>query len=104
MDGDVLVAVHLRIQGKGKLTNNTLICLPSSQDLDMGRGWEGPVEHVQEDSMEEERKKERAHHQVWGVDKVPFPPSLGGSIYQVSWGRISSCEEGMRISWLWGRI
>ena len=25
-------------------------------------------------------------------------------VYQVCWGRISSCKEGKEISWLWGRI
>ena len=38
---------------------------------------------------------------------LPFyrgEPLGGGLVYQVCWGRISSCEEGKGISWLWGRI
>ena len=30
--------------------------------------------------------------------------SLLLGVYQVCWGRISSCEERKRLSWLWGRI
>ena len=29
---------------------------------------------------------------------------MSGGVYQVCWGRISSCEEKKKISWLWGRI
>ena len=43
-----------------------------------------------------------------GVFKVPYSPRPGGGqgrVYQVCcWGRISCCEEGKKISWLWGRI
>ena len=35
-----------------------------------------------------------------GVIKVPS----GGSLFQVCWEGILSCEEGKGISWLWGRI
>ena len=28
-------------------------------------------------------------------------PFGGGGVYQECWGRISSCEEGKLISWLW---
>ncbi len=31
---DHLVAVKLRIEGKGKLGENTIICIPSPQDLE----------------------------------------------------------------------
>ena len=30
----------------------------------VGCKWEGPVERIQEDSMEEDRKQERTQHQV----------------------------------------
>ena len=33
-----------------------------------------------------------------------FQVYLPGDVYQVCWGRISSCEEGKGISWLLGRI
>ena len=40
-----------------------------------------------------------------GVYKVPsIHAAWGGEVYQVCWGRISSCEEGKGISGLWGRI
>ena len=39
---------------------------------------------------------------ISGLYKVSY--SGGGGVYQFCWGRISSCEEGKRISKLWGRI
>ena len=38
-----------------------------------------------------------------GCIKFLPPPGLGED-YQVCWGRISSCEEGKGISWLFRRI
>jgi ribonuclease P/MRP protein subunit POP1 len=61
--GDYLVGVRLRIQGKGKLGENSLICHPSTQDLEVD-GFEGPMERVHEDDMEKERKETREMHQL----------------------------------------
>ena len=40
-----------------------------------------------------------------GGYKVPYSPTPGGGeVYQILWGRISSCGEGKRIQGLLGRI
>ena len=40
---------------------------------------------------------------ISGAYKISYHSPPGGGIYQVCWGRISSCEEGRGISWLLGR-
>jgi len=60
---DHLVTVKLKVEGRGKLGLNTLLCVPSEDDLSRQGPWEGPVEPQQEDTMEQERKRAREQHQ-----------------------------------------
>eukprot|EP00088_Acartia_fossae_P048508 TRINITY_DN5295_c0_g1_i12.p1 TRINITY_DN5295_c0_g1~~TRINITY_DN5295_c0_g1_i12.p1 ORF type:complete len:959 (+),score=235.08 TRINITY_DN5295_c0_g1_i12:40-2916(+) len=56
---DTLVAVRLKIALRGRLGANTLICLPTKEDIEevVHSGiWEGPVEIQQQDQTEKERK------------------------------------------------
>merc|ERR1712002_802772 len=61
---DCLVPVRLVIKGKGKLGYNTLICLPTQEDLEeeASSKWEGPVDAIQKDCMEQERVQTVQQH------------------------------------------
>jgi len=64
---DVLVPVKLKIVAKGKLSHNTLICLPTREDIGEitdCQDFEGPVEPLQKDQAEKQRKETQQHHKV----------------------------------------
>ena len=58
-----LVRVRIKLVGKGRLGENSLLCVPRKSDLIEEKGSEVISEPQQKDEMEKERKEKRKQHQ-----------------------------------------